>query len=330
MDALEVIKGKMTDEQVINLLGTLGFENVTQNGNNIRAKCHIHGGDNPTSFVYTLSNHMWCCHKCKEGGDIVHIVQLLKQYNFTSAVKYLLNFLGISDDGLNIIERKTQYMKELQAFMRYANAHVTTLDAYTIPKEGKQVKGFRGYNISTLEHFALQYHDTFPIIKADGTQSLLNNRLGMPIYFKQKTVGYALRRVNEADIPKWLFQPPGLNKKNLLYNYKNNWFDEVVVCEGMFDVWAWHEAGIYAVAVLGSSISDEQINLLSNITTKLILSFDGDVAGKIATQKAIDKLKFKFDLRVVCFDEGKDPCDYDTQGLLKVYDEKVHYVCYKI
>lgn len=326
MDALEIIKSRLTVDQVKDLLVELGFEHVSARGNNIRACCKIHGGDNPSSFVYTLTNHMWFCHVCKEGGDVVHIVQCVKNYNFETATKFLLGFIGITDlEGIVLKERASQHMKELKAFMKYCNTRIVQLSHYELGVPTKQVKGFRHFDEQLLKHFGMCYVESMPFTRTDASVGTLRNRLGVPILFKQDTVGYAFRRINEAEMPKWLFQPSGLDKKNLLYNYTDEWYDEIIICEGMFDVWAWHNVGRYAVAVLGSSISDEQINLLTRTTTTLILSFDGDDAGHLATQKAIEQLKYKFDIRVVPFDKGNDPCDYNKEELEKLYEEKIHY-----
>jgi DNA primase len=43
-----------------------------------RARCPIHGGDNPQAFALTPSKGLWYCHACGVGGDAVDFVRLLR------------------------------------------------------------------------------------------------------------------------------------------------------------------------------------------------------------------------------------------------------------
>ncbi len=45
-----------------------------------RAKCIVHGGDNPTSLSVDSEHRIWHCHACKQGGDLLDLVQLAEQH----------------------------------------------------------------------------------------------------------------------------------------------------------------------------------------------------------------------------------------------------------
>ena len=101
---------------------------------------------------------------------------------------------------------------------------------------------------------------------------------------------------------------------------KNSDITEIILTEGIFDVWAYHRIKLNnAVAVFGSSLSDEQIKLILQLNLDVTLSFDNDKAGNKATDKAIKVLKNKVTIKKINLPEGKDPADIETEELLKAY-----------
>ena len=64
-----------------------------------------------------------------------------------------------------------------------------------------------------------------------------------------------------------------------------------ILCEGNIDVITLHQAGFdNAVASMGTALTPEQIRLLSRFTKELVLCYDNDNAGKIATERALQLL----------------------------------------
>jgi len=55
-----------------------------------RARCPIHGGDNPTSFSVNLENGGFFCHSCgAKGGDVLEFLRLRYELSFPDALKRL-------------------------------------------------------------------------------------------------------------------------------------------------------------------------------------------------------------------------------------------------
>lgn len=97
-----------------------------------------------------------------------------------------------------------------------------------------------------------------------------------------------------------------------------------VLVEGNADVVSLHCHGITnSVASLGTALTANQVQLLRRFTNRVVLMYDGDKAGKAATQKAI-KLLIAGGMHVetVLLPDGEDP-DSFAQG--KSYDELVNY-----
>jgi DNA primase len=68
----------------------------------------------------------------------------------------------------------------------------------------------------------------------------------------------------------------------LWYNW-DRWEEgqEVVICEGPFDVMKLHQNGVYAICALGKNISDIQINLLTSRFSSVTLMPDPDRTSKL-------------------------------------------------
>ncbi|MFR4086375.1 MAG: toprim domain-containing protein [Dysosmobacter sp.] len=65
----------------------------------------------------------------------------------------------------------------------------------------------------------------------------------------------------------------------------------IILCEGNIDVVTLHQAGFdNAVASMGTALTVEQTRLLSRFTKELVLCYDNDNAGKIATERALEIL----------------------------------------
>lgn len=85
---------------------------------------------------------------------------------------------------------------------------------------------------------------------------------------------------------------------------------ELYLMEGFMDVIAAYRAGIEnAVASMGTALTLEHVAHLSKFTKKVILAYDGDKAGMLATAKALEILE-KQEVEVVQIPDQMDPDEY--------------------
>jgi hypothetical protein len=106
------------------------------------------------------------------------------------------------------------------------------------------------------------------------------------------------RWMASQDFPKSLY----------LYNYAaavRTELDFVVLVEGVGDVLKVAEAGYVAVAVLGSTLSAAQVELLAKLNKTVLIAFDNDESGQEGTDRAYDCLSLR---EVHCF-----PCEPPEQ-----------------
>ncbi len=85
--------------------------------------------------------------------------------------------------------------------------------------------------------------------------------------------------------------------------------DCAIMVEGYLDVISMHQAGVEnVVASSGTSLTEEQIRLLSRFTRNITVIYDGDSAGIKASLRGIDMLlKEDMNVRVVLLPDGEDP-----------------------
>ena len=110
------------------------------------------------------------------------------------------------------------------------------------------------------------------------------------------------------DQPKYLNSPetPIYSKSNVLYHLDRakealRRADFAVLVEGYMDAIAVARAGISnVVASCGTSLAEPQIKLLSRFTKRVIVNYDPDTAGQIATERSISLLlENDFEVRVL-------------------------------
>jgi len=136
----------------------------------------------------------------------------------------------------------------------------------------------RGISPATARLFGVGVYDG---------NGFLTGRCVIPIRDeKGQLVAYAGRAVSGEE-PKYLF-PVGFRKSQVLFNLDRTTATgsrNVIVVEGFFDALKVHQAGHWAVvALMGSSFSQRQSELLLSHFASATLMLDGDDPGRRATE----------------------------------------------
>ena len=98
------------------------------------------------------------------------------------------------------------------------------------------------------------------------------------------------------------------------FNFAKNSIREnkkVIFCEGYMDCIAYHQCGItYAVAPLGTALTDDQIKIVRGFADTILLSFDSDGAGQKATWRAILMCRRQgLTVKIIRLHNAKDPAE---------------------
>ena len=88
--------------------------------------------------------------------------------------------------------------------------------------------------------------------------------------------------------------------------------DNAVLVEGNMDMLMGWQAGIAnIVAVSGTGLTEDQLRMLKRLCNNLILNFDMDRAGEMATDRSIGlALKAGFSVKILSLPDGKDMADF--------------------
>ena len=149
---------------------------------------------------------------------------------------------------------------------------------------------------------------------------LFKNRIMFPIEdYHGNIIGFSGRIYNSTSNAKYMNSHENVlfHKSNVLYNYyhaindiKLN--DLVIVFEGFMDVIAAYRCGINnSICTMGTSITSDQVRIITSLTKNIVLCYDGDNPGIEASKRAIKLfLQAGSNIRVCVLPEGIDPDDY--------------------
>lgn len=302
---------------------------LTHKGANLFGLCPFHS-EKTGSFSVSPDKQIYYCFGCKKGGGVVNFIMEEENLSFPDAVRFLAKRAGMEvpeEDGDRENGRRRQRLLDLNRDA--ARFYYQLLQA----PEGRAVQDYldrRKITRATAVNFGLgaspDAWDTLLIAmtKKGYTKSELleaglavqnsngglydkfRNRLMFPVIDVRGDVVAFGGRVLEKAEPKYMNtqETPVYSKRRVLYGLnlaKKSKRQGILICEGNIDVVTLHQAGFdNAVASMGTALTTEQIRLLSRFTKEIILCYDNDGAGKIATERALQILNnSEFSVRVL-------------------------------
>lgn len=306
LTAVELIKDRINANTLQNVLDYYRTPKVHIHNSSLRACCPIHGGDNPTAFVWKEESGLWYCHTgCQTGGDIFDFVARMEgletERNFKRIVYLTAELMGLNITDMELGERSKEHVKEMRNWLRYMmdKEKVKINPPFDLSKLGENIDAidFRGLGKEVVEHFDIKINKTF-------------NRFLVPIKDKSGIiVGATMRAIDDHKI-KWLHKPDNIKTNYILYNMDKVVGDTCKIVEGASDVINLYYIGVEdAVAQFGTSLGEEQVDLVLERYVDVYLLGDGDRAGRIGVLKNIEKLYKKTNLMVYDLPDGVDPGD---------------------
>lgn len=330
MNAVECIRERLEPRKI---LEHYGFKDVKESHDAFRACCAIHGGDNPTSFIWNKQNNLWYCYTGEDcgGGDVFTLVEKMENISFHLAIIKTAKILEINIDGMEVglnadrLQREQKQWLERQRKRRDRKSQ--TQSEYSLPYTRYYelediLPYFNRFSVSSFKNFNAAFCSLFPT-----ENSMLKKKLVIPIIQNNLCLGVALRDTTGSFGAKWMYQPNGLKTSNILYNLdkarrmvEEEGCEEIILVEGIFDVWAYYEIRVRNVcAIFGSSLSSEQMKALLRLNVKITFSFDADEAGRRCAEDAARRLKNKADTANITLPCGKDPADCTEEELMTAY-----------
>ena len=292
---------------------------LQRKGSNLFGLCPFHN-EKTGSFSVSPDKQIYHCFGCKKGGGVVNFIMEIENLSYPDAIRFLAQRAGMTvpeddRDGMDKLRARLLALNKDAARYYYqvlqspeGKAVQEYLDRRRISKKVAVNFGMgaspdswdsllramtaKGYTKAELISAGLVVKN-----KNGGLYDKFRNRLMLPVIdVRGDIVGFGSRVIDKSE-PKYMntTETPVYSKRRVLYGLnlaKKTKRPNIILCEGNLDVVTLHQAGFdNAVASMGTALTVEQTRLLSRYTKELVLCYDNDNAGQLATQRALEMLK---------------------------------------
>jgi DNA primase len=294
--------------------------------NQLRGRCPLPthtSKQSADSFSVNLARRAWSCQSlsCTEarggrvGGNVLDLVSAIEGCSIREAALRLQAWFGslaLNPQRQAPIQPSTEPIDPPNRPLGFVLHNVDWRHPYLAS---------RGITSETARSFGLGLYQ--------GT-GFLKGRVVVPIHNEcDELIAYAGRAV-DGEEPKYRF-PAGFRKSQVLYNLNraiHTGNRTVIAVEGFFDTLKVHQAGHSAVvALMGSTLSARQAELLASHFHQVLLMLDGDLAGQQGAEAAAHSLQPKVDVSVIRLSPGVQPdqlASNELNHLLRGLTNEIH------
>jgi len=323
------------------------YVQLRKRGKNYVGLCPFHNEKTP-SFTVSDEKQIFHCFGCHTGGNVFKFLMEYKKISFVEAVQELAEQLGIPLEYEESQGYEEQQSEQETLYDVNTEAAKYFLNNLLNDAEGEGVRKYlqeRNIKTQTIRAFGLGYTlrgwenfinfakgkkiDLDRAVKLgligksdDGRYyDKLPGRLIFPIFSPNgRVVAFAGRILDPHEKgAKYINSPESLiySKSKILYGLsfakdEIRRLNKAILVEGYMDLISLYQSGIKnVVAVSGTALTDDQVQLLSRYTKDVVLLFDSDTAGIKASMRSIEVLiKQDMEVKIVSLPEGEDPDSY--------------------
>ena len=312
---------------IVDVVGS--YVALTPKGGSYWGCCPFHNEKTP-SFHVLQDKQFYHCFGCKKGGGVINFIMEIENLSYSDAVRFLAKRVNMEVPEDRASADANRLRKRLLALNRDAarwyydvlqSSDGAAVRAYLDKRAIQRKIAVRfGMGASpdswdallramTTKGYTKQELLTAGLIvanKTGGFYDKFRNRLMLPVIdVRGDVVGFGSRVIDKSE-PKYMnsTETPVYSKRRVLYGLnlaKKTKRPNMILCEGNLDVVTLHQAGFdNAVASMGTALTTEQIRLLGRYTKELVLCYDNDNAGQLATERALEMLNnTEFTVRVL-------------------------------
>lgn len=337
-DQVDEIKQKNNIADVVSSYVTL-----KKLGSHQKGLCPFHKEKTP-SFTVNEDLGLYKCFGCGAGGDVIKFLMEIEGIDFLEALERLASRVGIKLERKRIQGSgdKEKLIEVMELASRYYAWLLLNSKSGEVAKEylvGRKIStkvmetyglGFslnswdglinylvnkKGYSVELLEKAGLVVRKS-----GGGFYDKFRGRIMFPLHDASgKVVGFTGRVLPQSakeGEPKYLNSPETeiYHKGKMLYGFhlakqaiREN--KRVILVEGQMDQISSFVSGMSeTVAVGGTGITEDQIEMIARLASKIYLSLDADSAGYAAMKRTVDLAEKRgLSIKVVQLDGGKDP-----------------------
>ncbi|VFP86874.1 DNA primase [Candidatus Erwinia haradaeae] len=318
---------------------------LQKQGKNYRTHCPFHQEKSP-SFTVNRERQFYHCFGCGAHGNVIDFLMKYDHLEFIESIKALADSCHLpipynKNSGVKVLSHVDH--TNLYKLMNDVCLFYRKILERTLSSIAKNYLVKRGVDQRVIQRFSIGYAPSGwnNLLKYFGSnasyrQLLLDTgmvvmtsqghyydrfreRIMFPIHDKLgRVIGFGGRVLN-SDKPKYLNSPETIifHKGHQLYGLHealktNSKPVKLLIVEGYMDVLALSQCGIdYAVASLGTVITEKHVQLLFRITHTVICCYDGDNAGRTAAWRmlktALPYMHDGYQLRFMFLPDKEDP-----------------------
>ena len=278
----------------------------------VNIPCPFCSGNPGNHLGFNLTEKYYACHRCG-GHPIPKVLVKVLGISYHEVQKLIKSNTGKIQHKTKKIRIKRKNYKMPSLLVSVTNNKL----AFNYLKK----RGYTTKDIKTLE----KVYD----LQATGPVSFFEKmdlcyRLLAPIKHKGKMVSWQTRDLTNKSKAKYITCPKNREKmehKHILYNAPDE--QNIVLCEGIFDVWKVFLSGYPATCCFGVEYTNEQLKKLTYYEN-VYLFFDPDKPGKKQGKLLLNRLIFAgVNCTLIKTDNTKDPGDMTKKEIKQILTQYI-------
>jgi len=327
---------------------------LTQKGKNHFCVCPFHDDHSPSMSI-SKDKQIYKCFSCGASGNVFTFVQNYENTTFMEAVGIVAAKVGIHLNKHTIQKPNTKFKKEFELYNLVQKFYQNNLNTDGGKKAIKYLSD-RGINDEVIKTFgiglSLEQTDTLYTlltkknfskkelseiglisINESKIYDLFINRIMFPIHDSEgNIVAFSGRVYTETKNSKYVNTKETIifKKGHILYNYHRakdvaKREKNIIVVEGHLDAIRLYSCGVKnVVALMGTSFTKEQSDLLKKMRVPVTLCLDNDAAGERATYSIGEDLtKENVPINVIRLSGAKDPDEYIINKGIEAFEDNL-------
>jgi len=318
------------------------YVSLKKRGKNYVGLCPFHSERTP-SFTVSREKQLFHCFGCHAGGDLIKFIMMYENITYKEAIKKLSTKAGLNIT-LDDVEQMSEEEKEKTDIKNINFDAAMLYSKYLKSSDAKKAREFlsrRNIKDSTIDLFNIgyapdSYDEIFNELSKKYSKELLlksqivmqssgrimdvfRNRIMFPIKsINGDIIGFGGRTIDNEE-PKYLnsSQTPVFSKGKVIFGLYNalpyiKKEKKAIIVEGYIDTVILHQYRLNnTISPLGTSLTIEQARILSNYADEVIIIFDSDRGGILASIKAADTfIEAGVYPRIVLLPQNLDPDEY--------------------
>ncbi len=324
-----------------------GYLTLTPAGRNFKALCPFHKEKTP-SFMVSPDRQSWHCFGCGIGGSVFDFVMRYENIEFGEALRMLAEKAGVelkrenpaeyrfsgllyelNESAKNYFRRAFAAAPVAEQYLAGRGLKKETIDEFGLGWAPNEPEGLSMYLLNAGNAPQDLIQAGLSIKTGRGLMlDRFRGRIMFPIHnHLGKVVGFTGRILPQLEkalsspgfVPgKYVNSPetPIFQKSRLLYGFWKS-KDSIreaksaFLVEGQMDyLMAWQSGVKNVIASSGTALTADHLRSVHRLAEELIVSFDNDIAGSDAAERAIDLAESQdFSVKVATFKDFKDAAD---------------------